>query len=109
MADVEERSEISIAIARGDLISVQKIVNAATSIQDKTINYARIWGEHNNSYATDDDPTRTSTNWFDITPLTLAAMRGHHDIVEYLLRQGADPTLRVSRTRTLSFPIIVYH
>jgi len=41
MSDVEERSEISIAIARGDLISVQKIVNAATSEKHKIINYAR--------------------------------------------------------------------
>lgn len=31
--------------------------------------------------------------WYDITPLTLAVMRGHDDIVEYLLRLGADPTL----------------
>ena len=96
MSDVEERSAISIAIARGDLTSVQNIVsNAATSSQEKhkIINYARIWGEHNNAYATPDDPS-SSTNWFDITPLTLAAMRGHHDIVEYLLRQGADPTLK---------------
>ena len=95
MSDVEERSEISIAIARGDLTSVKNIVsNAAPELKHKIINYARIWGEHNNAYATQDDPNRTSTNWFDITPLTLAAMRGHHDIVEFLLRQGADPTLK---------------
>jgi hypothetical protein len=31
--------------------------------------------------------------WFDVTPVTLAAMRGRDDIVEYLLRAGADPTL----------------
>ena len=31
-----------------------------------------------------------------MTPLSIAAMRGHSDVVEYLLRQGADPTLRGS-------------
>jgi len=32
--------------------------------------------------------------WFDLTPLAAAATLGHHEIVEYLLQQGADPTLR---------------
>lgn len=32
--------------------------------------------------------------WFDLTPLATAAYNGHADIVEYLLKQGADPTLQ---------------
>jgi hypothetical protein len=36
----------------------------------------------------------TEERWlYDVTPITLAAMRGHDGIVEYLLREGADPTL----------------
>jgi hypothetical protein len=31
--------------------------------------------------------------WFDITPVATAASRGHDHIVQYLLEQGADPTL----------------
>lgn len=31
---------------------------------------------------------------FGATPLIAAASKGHHDIVEYLLRNGADPTLK---------------
>lgn len=31
--------------------------------------------------------------WFDLTPLATAARQGHAEIVEYLLKQGADPTL----------------
>lgn len=38
-------------------------------------------------------PEPAGGGWFDVTPVTLAAMRGRDDIVEYLLRAGADPTL----------------
>lgn len=31
--------------------------------------------------------------WFDSTPLAEAASRGHDDVVQYLLEEGADPTL----------------
>ena len=31
--------------------------------------------------------------WFDITPLAVAASKGRDDIVQYLLEEGADPTL----------------
>jgi len=31
--------------------------------------------------------------WFDLTPLAHAAKEGHFDAVEFLLREGADPTL----------------
>ena len=41
-------------------------------------------------------PDKQQRNWFDLTPLATAAMQGHCNVVEYLLRQGADPTLRGS-------------
>jgi hypothetical protein len=31
--------------------------------------------------------------WFDINPLAVAASKGHDEIVQYLLEEGADPTL----------------
>jgi len=116
---VEAKPEITKAVARGDLPTVQKIVEAAAAISHdekiKTINRARKWHEYNLAYKssssslgedttiTNNDPTITtgvsissssSLEWFDVTPLTTAAMRGHDDIAEYLLRQGADPTLK---------------
>jgi hypothetical protein len=42
--------------------------------------------------------------WYDITPLTLAVTRGHDDIVEYLLRLGADPTLMGYPKNQLQYP-----
>lgn len=33
--------------------------------------------------------------WYNWTPLATAAIQGHPQVVEYLLRQGADPTLEV--------------
>lgn len=35
-------------------------------------------------------------DWYDLTPLAAAALHGRANVVEYLLRQGADPTLRGS-------------
>jgi len=32
--------------------------------------------------------------WFDLTPVAQAALSGHSSVVMYLLRQGADPTLK---------------
>ncbi|KAL7523751.1 hypothetical protein ACHAXR_000312 [Thalassiosira sp. AJA248-18] len=34
--------------------------------------------------------------WYDITPLGYAAVQGHCDVVQYLLEEGADPTLQGS-------------
>jgi hypothetical protein len=42
--------------------------------------------------------------WYDITPLTLAVTCGHDDIVEYLLRLGADPTLMGYPKNQLQYP-----
>ena len=59
----------------------------------RVINYARRWTEDHKAYLSAENP-KESTEWFDITPLTLAVTRGHHAIVEYLLHNGADPTLK---------------
>lgn len=96
-AEVEPKPAISKAVARGDLASVQRIIDAvdAVSLDEKikVVNYARKWTEHNISYEAEDNPNAVA-EWYDVTPITLAAMRGHDSIVEYLLQQGADPTLK---------------
>jgi hypothetical protein len=48
---------------------------------------------NNNNTSSTSSTVIQQLEWYDITPLTLAVMRGHDDIVEYLLRLGADPTL----------------
>jgi len=132
------RPEISRAVARGDLPSVRRIVEAASATassssseeeggedggrRTRIINVAARWREERHGDAGgDEDVTRCASpsfagmdhhpnddnsrdhsaaqaepageEWFDVTPVTLAAMRGRDDIVEYLLRAGADPTL----------------
>ena len=64
-----------------------------------------------NTAASSSSSTSTSSTsviqqleWYDITPLTLAVTRGHDDIVEYLLRLGADPTLMGYPKNQLQYP-----
>jgi hypothetical protein len=95
--EVEPKPVICKAVARGDLVSVQQIVDAAAAIsseeKNRVINYARKWTEHNMAYESEENPQAVA-EWYDVTPITLAAMRGHDAIVEFLLQQGADPTLK---------------
>ena len=95
--EVEPKSGMCKAVARGDLVSVQQIVDAAATIsseeKNRVINYARKWTEHNMAYESEENPHAVA-EWYDVTPITLAAMRGHDAIVEFLLQQGADPTLK---------------
>lgn len=95
--EVEAKPEITKAAARGDLASVRRIAEsaAATSRDDKikAVNRARKWREVSPAYRSEDNPAG-AVEWHDVTPLTTAAMRGHDQVVEYLLRQGADPTLK---------------
>ena len=91
------RPDITKAVARGDLASVRNIVDAAAAIsfdaKIKTLNCTRIWNEQHPAYQAEDNRASIA-EWFDVTPITTAAMRGHHEIVEYLLAVGADPTLK---------------
>ncbi|KAL9183133.1 hypothetical protein ACHAXT_004920 [Thalassiosira profunda] len=95
MAPDPPKPEISQAVARGDLASVRRVVDAATSTDEKikTINAARKWVEVNPAYTCEENPAGSAV-WHDVTPITIAAIRGHEDVVEYLLNQGADPTLK---------------
>ena len=110
----ESKPAIIKAAARGDLDAVKRIVEAAASIsiveKNKTMNQAPIWteiltveesgissGDVNNNvnvHTTTTTTTTTSQEWFDVTAVTMAAMRGHHHILQYLLEEGADPTLK---------------
>ena len=99
----ESKPAIVKAAARGDLETVRRIVEAAALIsiaeKNKTINQAPIWteilsmeenvvissGEHNPNPQT--TPTQTTTKtivqeWYDVTAVTMAAMRGHHHILQ---------------------------
>ena len=104
----ESKPAIIKAAARGDLEAVKQIVEAAASIsmaeKNKTMNQAPIWTEifpvENNDISSRDgnsDNIQTTTiiqEWFDVTATTMAAMRGHHRVLQYLLEEGADPTLK---------------
>ncbi|KAL7430030.1 hypothetical protein ACHAXM_001984 [Skeletonema potamos] len=89
----EPMSDMCINASRGDLSGVMNIVERADSISDeekvKVINYARKWTEVDYRMS---GFTKEWT-WFDLTPVAAAATLGHHEVVEYLLQQGADPTL----------------
>lgn len=89
----EPRSEICIKASTGDLIGVMKIVERASSSDEQkkaqVINHARKWTEVDYKMS----GFTKEWEWYDLTPLVMAATLGHHEIVEYLLRQGADPTL----------------
>ena len=56
-------------------------------------NNGLVMSSNNNNTSSTSSTVIQQLEWYDITPLTLAVMRGHDDIVEYLLRLGADPTL----------------
>ena len=108
----ESKPPILKAAARGDLDAVKRIVEAAASIsiaeKNKTINQAPIWTEilsveenvigsgHNinNDNVVQTITKSISQEWYDVTAVTMSAMRGHHQILEYLLEEGADPTLK---------------
>lgn len=103
----ESKPAIVKAAARGDLEAVKRIVEAAASIsiteKYKTMNQAPIWTEilsveENGPNSSGDGNTTIQTTisqeWFDVTATTMAAIRGHHHVLQYLLEEGADPTLK---------------
>ncbi|KAL7426343.1 hypothetical protein ACHAXM_000410 [Skeletonema potamos] len=101
----ESKPAITKAAARGDLEAVKRIVEAAASIsiaeKNKTMNQAPIWTEilpveecGTSGGDGNINVQRTSQEWFDVTATTMAAIRGHHHVLQYLLEEGADPTLK---------------
>mmetsp|Transcript_36472 Transcript_36472/g.74405 ORF Transcript_36472/g.74405 Transcript_36472/m.74405 type:complete len:851 (+) Transcript_36472:234-2786(+) len=94
----EPRSEMCLSAFQGDLSGVMDIVERAAAISEegriKVINYARRWTEVDYRAS---GFTKEWT-WWDLTPVAMAAALGHHEVVQYLLEQGADPTLRGSPT-----------
>ncbi|KAL7551491.1 hypothetical protein ACHAWF_014674 [Thalassiosira exigua] len=96
-AVVAPKPALTKAAARNDLAAVRAIVSAASAAGDdekaNAVNCARIWTERSPAYESEENPAGT-TKWFDVTPITVAAMRGHDAVVEYLLASGADPTLK---------------
>ena len=89
----EKQSEMCIAASKGDLNTVKQLVNTAAAISDdekhKVINYALRWTEVDYRMS----GFTKEYEWFDLTPVASAAKMGHHEVVEYLLREGADPLL----------------
>lgn len=89
----EDTPDITKRVEEGNLAAVKNIVEAASTDSEKkkhvTINYARRWTEVDYRMS----GFTKEYEWFDLTPLATAALKGHDDIVQYLLEQGADPTL----------------
>lgn len=72
------------------LEGVKRIVQKATKKKKaQVINHARRWTEVDYKMS---GFTR-EYEWFDATALCHAAVRGNDEIVQYLLEEGADPTL----------------
>jgi ankyrin repeat protein len=74
---------ISVIASQTDDAHRQKLVNEAQRRCEATPNLKKC-------------TFRNDREWYDLTPLALAALKGRANIVEYLLRQGADPILRGS-------------
>jgi hypothetical protein len=86
--------DICLRADEGDLNGVKRIVQAAAAVSDfekrATVNKARKWVK----FIFHKHGMPTALEWYDGTPLVHACLNGHHHVVEYLLEQGADPTLR---------------
>jgi hypothetical protein len=86
----EPRTDLFNYASAGNLSEVKRIVEGAEKKEkNKVINYARRWTEIDYKMS----GFTKEWEWFDITPLAVAAMKGHDEVVHYLLEQGADPTL----------------
>ena len=90
----EKTSELVKAAKAGDLEQIQSNVrNASTESDEKlrsVINHARRWTEVDYKMS----GFTKEWEWFGLTPLATAALHRHDNVVEFLLRQGADPTLK---------------
>lgn len=75
------------------------VVEPTTAVVEETDSISNVVGDNNvnnnESYSNSTgDNTLTSQHWFDVTAITMAAIRGHHQVLQYLLEEGADPTLK---------------
>jgi len=86
--------ELTRSAKEGDVASARMIVEKAAAVSDEkknaVVNHARRWTEVDYRMS----GFTKEYEWFDLTALATAASKGHHDIVQYLLEQGADPTLK---------------
>ena len=81
-------SALARAAKDGNLGAVQSLVLQSLS-RRVLLNEARRWTEVDYKMS----GFTKEYEWFDLTPLALAASHAHSDIVKYLLLEGADPTL----------------
>ena len=83
--------DICLRASEGNLSAVQRVVEAAAKISKHekraTVNKARVWIKLNYNKT-------KYCELFDATSLAYACLNGHHDVAQYLLEHGADPTLR---------------
>jgi hypothetical protein len=82
-------SALALAAKNGNLGAVQSLVLQSLS-RRVLLNQARRWTEVDYRAS----GFTKEYEWFDLTPLALAASHAHSDIVKYLLLEGADPTLK---------------
>jgi len=86
----EPKPTITKKADAGDLAGVKSVVEKTPANKKAhVINHARRWTEVDYRMS----GFTKEYEWFDITPVATAAWRGHDQIVQYLLEQGADPTL----------------
>jgi len=85
---VVDEPKIVAAARGGHLQQVQSVFRKMKMAPNRRwLNRSRTWTEA-------DGGGKQKRKWHGLTAVTTAAMAGHHDVVEYLLKQGADPTLR---------------
>ncbi|KAL7525402.1 hypothetical protein ACHAWF_001344 [Thalassiosira exigua] len=89
----EPKCKLTRQIERGDAAAVRRTVQAAAAVSDEekrnVANHARRWTEKDYKMS----GFAKTYEWFDVTPVATAARKGREDIVQFLLEQGADPTL----------------
>jgi len=86
----EKDSNLVTAASAGNLEAVKRIVqDCPPDLKAGTLNCARKWTEVDEKMGGYDK----SWEWFGDTAIIAAARAGHVEVVQYLLMEGADPTL----------------